>query len=473
MSIKRPEKLLGYLKYNNIDYPFEFIEEDFSIVLFPPTVEEWNEASDIFNFFSDMNRPRAGGWIKSIRLEGITSENYKIVFSVKDAPSNYHGFKSYEVDWFYYCRPEYEFDQIEGYRVSGPDVNYFFPSQIALQNEIKFGDNKSIEKMIVSTTEKETKRDCGNYSVKRGLKASIELNAFATMHNNTALNPIDAASYMYFVFSKPVGIDDLLLAVYHTRCFMKFVSYRNNVCLSAIETFYLKEEKRDFGGMIVFPSKREQETHRKAAERIIKYDVLQKKTANIFKAIKQQQMGYAHICNSIDDRRYFSSGRMIMIMSEFEREFRNIYGQDYGRSEEYIAVKNEIVDLIEEYRKSKSGSAKKYAASIKRTVSNLDNSYAQKVSKAFLNCNEIMKPFVTKNYSGYSEEILQGISDRVGEIRNGIAHSKTNFKLDAIHLTDTKIMEELTYAIRLKKAGISDDNAIKGINALFGENLVI
>ena len=473
MSIKRPERLLGYLKYNNIDYPFEFIEEDFSIVLYPPTVEKWNEASDIFNFFADMKRPRDGGWLKSIRLEGVTSEHYKIVFSVKDAPSNYHGFKSYEVDWFYCCKSEYDFNQIEGYRVSGPEVNYFFPPQIALHNEIKFGENNSVEKMIVSTTDQETKRNCGSYSVKRGIKASIELNAFATMHYNTALNPIDAASYMFFTFSKPVGIDDLILAVYHARCFMKFISYRSNVCFNAIETFYSKDEKRDFGGMIIFPSKGEQETHTKVAERIIKYAVLETKTANLFKAIKQEQMGYAHICKSIDDRRHFSSGRMIMIMSEFEREFRNIYGQDYGRSEEYLATKNEIVDLIDEYRKSKSGSSKKYAASIKRTISNLDNSYAQNVGKAFGDCKEIMKPFVTKNYTEYSDEILQGICDRVGEIRNGIAHSKMDFKLDAIHLTDTKIMEEPTYAIRLKKAGLSDNNAIKGINALFGENIAI
>lgn len=63
--------------------------------------------------------------------------------------------------------------------------------------------------MTVSTTDEETKRDCGSYSVKRGLSASIELDAFATMHYNTALNPIDAASYMYFTFSKPIGVDDL------------------------------------------------------------------------------------------------------------------------------------------------------------------------------------------------------------------------------------------------------------------------
>ena len=127
MSIKKPEKLLGYVKYDDVDYPFEFIEEDFSIVLYPPTVEKWDEASDIFHFFENLNKPREKGWIKSVKLDGITSEHYHIVFSVKDSPSNYHGFKSYEVDWYYYCRDEYDFESIEGFRVSGTEINYYYP----------------------------------------------------------------------------------------------------------------------------------------------------------------------------------------------------------------------------------------------------------------------------------------------------------------------------------------------------------
>lgn len=473
MSIKKPEKLLGYVKYEDVDYPFEFIEEDFSIVLYPPTVEKWDEAADIFHFFENLNKPREKGWIKSLKLEGITSEHYRIVFSVKDSPSNYHGFKSYEVDWFYYCRSEYDFNSIEGFRVSGNEINYFFPPQIALQNEVVFGDDNQIEKMTVSTTDVETKRECGSYSVRRGLSATIDVNAYATVHYNTALNPIDATSYLYYVFSKASGIDDLIVAVYHLRCFFKFITYRNNIHVDAIETFYDKEGKRDYAGAIVFPTRKNEEDNKKASERIINYDVLGSKTSNILKAIKAGKMGYAHICDSIDGRRHFSSGRMIMIMSEFEREFRNIYGQDYERSEVYISTKQEIIELIDEYRKAHTGDVKKYAASIKRSVQNLDNSYAQNVEKAISDCEEIMKPFIHSNYAGYEDDIVKGICERVGEIRNGIAHSKMDFTLDAIHLTDTKIMEELTYAIRLKKAGISNEQIKKGINALFNENIAL
>ena len=69
--------------------------------------------------------------------------------------------------------------------------------------------------------------------------------------------------------------------------------------------------------------------------------------------------------------------------------------------------------------------------------------------------------------------VVRDLSGRVGEIRNGIAHSKMNFELDAIHLADIKIIEELNYAIRLKKAGVPDNNIRKGINALFKENIAL
>ena len=61
--------------------------------------------------------------------------------------------------------------------------------------------------------------------------------------------------------------------------------------------------------------------------------------------------------------------------------------QPCGRSDLYIDTKQAIVDLIEEYRKGYSGDAKKYACNIKRSVQNLDNSYAQNVEYAIEDCH--------------------------------------------------------------------------------------
>lgn len=477
MTANKLERLLGYLKLDNEEYPFEFMEEDFCVVLYPPTKKKWEKLSSPITFFENLNKRWNRGehkWIKSFRVEGVTSEHYNIVFSVEDSPSNYHGFLSYEVDWYYYYKDSFELNNIAGFRISGAEVDYFYPPQVALKNDVRWGNDHSISKMLVSTTDEETEKSCGKYSIRRGLQAEIKINAFATIHYNTAVNPIDAKSYLYFLFSKPTGLDDLVLGYYHAKCFLKYISYRNNLIIDGIETFYIDENnKRDFAGALVFPNKHTGESDKKASERILSYYILKNKTSNIFKYIRNGKFGYAHICESIDGRRHYPSARMIMILAEFEREFRDIYGQDCGRSDLYIDTKQAIVDLIEEYRQGHSGDAKKYAGSIKKTVQNLDNSYAQNVEYAIEDCKVIMEPFIKVNYGQDMKEVVRDLSARVGEIRNGIAHSKISFELDAIHLADIKIIEEVNYAMRLKKAGVPENNIKKGINALFKENIAL
>ena len=475
MSIKKPKPLLGYVMFKNEEYPFEFIEEDFRVILFPPTREKWNEYSSPFTFFSNIQEKNKKNnkkeWIESFELEGITSEHYKVVFSVSDAPSNYHGFISYEVNWYFYCQDYFDFSQVSGFRLSGREIDCFYPPQVALKNEVLFREDNSIEKMQVTTTSGDLGRDCGSYSIRRGLKARVEVNAFATMHPNTANNPIDAASYVYYFFSKPTGLKDIVISCYHIRGFFKYVAYRNNISFSSIETFILDEDgKRDFGGAIVFKEKNQEDDEKKATERIIKYDILGENSSKLLTAIKSGKLGFAHISESIDGRRHYSSGRMIMIMAEFEREFRSIYGTDYGRSELYKSTKEQIITLVEEYRVSHTGDAKKYAQSIKKTIQNLDNSFADNVEKAISDCRNIIGPFIKNNYKGEIDLVIKDLSCRVGEIRNGIAHSKMDFKLDAIHLTDLKIIEELIYVMRLKKVGVKDEKIINGISSLFCDN---
>ena len=43
MSINKLERLLGYLTLDGEEFPFEFNEDDFCIVLYPSTKERWSE----------------------------------------------------------------------------------------------------------------------------------------------------------------------------------------------------------------------------------------------------------------------------------------------------------------------------------------------------------------------------------------------------------------------------------------------
>ena len=80
-----------------------------------------------------------------------------------------------------------------------------------------------------------------------------------------------------------------------------------------------------------------------------------------------------------------------------------------------------------------------------------------------------MDIFVKRKYKGNYKTAIDGIANRIGELRNGIAHSRLDLKFKPISLADIKIIEELTYAIRLKKIGVKNHECQKAINALFGE----
>lgn len=210
------------------------------------------------------------------------------------------------------------------------------------------------------------------------------------------------------------------------------------------------------------------EKHRDAKKRIIRYAYLGKKTAKIFTSIKSKKLEFEHLCESIDETHRYTLSRCIMILTAFEREYRNIYGENSGRSPEYIQVKKDIIDLIEKYRRQSHGKQRDYTREFLKTVKNRDNSFSTNVNNALMDCKEIMEYFLKEEYEGNYEKTAQDISIRIGAVRNGIAHSRLDLQLEAIHLADIKLVEKLIYAMRLKKIGIRPKNIQMAIQELFG-----
>ena len=132
-----------------------------------------------------------------------------------------------------------------------------------------------------------------------------------------------------------------------------------------------------------------------------------------------------------------------------------------------------MIKLIEEFAETLSGKQKKYAKGFAKGIKNNDSSYGDNLKFALEDCKSIMEPFITRRFEGSYEEIINDISININEIRNGIAHSRLDLELEARNLVDIQFVEEMLYAIRLKKMGI--DNAVikKAINELFGERMHI
>ena len=162
-----------------------------------------------------------------------------------------------------------------------------------------------------------------------------------------------------------------------------------------------------------------------------------------------------------------------MILAAFEGEFKRIYGGDAKRSQAYKDIKLEVVNLLEDYANKHKGKKRKYIVSIAKGIKNSDLSYGDNLLYALEDCKEIMIPFVLKKYDGNYEDIINDVCTNINELRNSIAHCNLDFELEARHLDDIKIVEEMIYVIRLHKLGIETKVIQRAIRDLFNEIIAI
>ena len=49
--MRLPEKLMGYVEYEGVNYPFNFDKVSFMITLFPPSIEHHRQTNSLAEYF--------------------------------------------------------------------------------------------------------------------------------------------------------------------------------------------------------------------------------------------------------------------------------------------------------------------------------------------------------------------------------------------------------------------------------------
>ena len=136
--MKKPDRLVGYLKLNDSDCAFEFNDDNFTLSLYPPTTKDYDIQS-VLEGVTGFNH-KEHKWIENFKLTGVTSSGSNIIFNVQDFPSNYNGFKVYDVNWYFCYYNTLNDKSIEGFRIKGPEIDLFYPPQRALTTKIDFSE---------------------------------------------------------------------------------------------------------------------------------------------------------------------------------------------------------------------------------------------------------------------------------------------------------------------------------------------
>lgn len=466
----------GFIEFEGEKYSFSFYDSRLNLYpkeFNPKPISEWFALSD------------RGKFIQNIKLHGITSRNKMVMFEVPERYSDDNGFLSFDVYFAYEyeksrCqnfsedgKPKYKENNIRGMKFTGIDVDAFYPPQKAycielLENKeiaAKVDINKSVEVSLGTIEWKDVE-----------IKFTAQ---FTTKYSFCAFNPFHSSSEIIAYFSKEVSFDfveELYFGVYQT---FRYIMRRSNIVFKNVEIFDVNEKKQRyiFGKFYDFRINNDNETNSKLKDRVLSYDCIGKKSAELLKKFLEGVIYIDHLPENIDKTNEFGPDRMLFDFVAFEREYANLYPEELVRSKEYIEAKNDTLDILNKLINVKSGKVKEYVKSFHKRISADENSLSDRITKVIKDCLPIMEPFLIyelgKEYNIEKNKIipLDNMVKKMNILRNDMAHGNLDIKMECEHISGFAILESLLYAMRLKALGIEDEKIQEGIIRIMGYNI--
>lgn len=463
-----PGRIVGFLSEEFHEYVFEFDKVKLEVRLYSTSREvvRENMVNSFRRFAENYKQHR---WLDALTLKGITSEGYLVYFGTLDNPSCYNGYLTYEVNWYYIT--DNNDGIIDEIRFHGREIDCFFDPENTFKIDLKYGGEKfvTVDSINIEASNSE-EISCGMF-MHGALRVDSFCGSNTTLKYNSAV-PLNARSYYSMKLSSPIGIDELRDIITVFQKFLRYICYRTNVEISEISTYCLAEYgMRKECGKFVLDQTCGVEENSHIHDRIISASDLREHSSELLLAIDEGKIRDDYLCDSLKDCTHYTTSRVIMILAAFEREFREIYGQDIRRSEKYKAAKELTVECILNLANKMTGKQKKYIRDFAKGIENHDSSYGDNLEYAFIDCRSIMEPFVTRHFEGAYKEIVETVAVNINYLRNGIAHSRIGMNIEPRNLTDIKFVEEMIYVIRLKKLGLNENVIKKIINSLFRENI--
>ena len=80
--MKIPNRLVGFVEFDFIKFPFEFCKNTFRVYIYPPNQEVWEKYSSYKEIFKSTTNfdPKEHKWISELKLFGKTANHKKNYF---------------------------------------------------------------------------------------------------------------------------------------------------------------------------------------------------------------------------------------------------------------------------------------------------------------------------------------------------------------------------------------------------------
>ena len=479
-------RIKGFVEYNNVEYPFSY--EDWILDMYPQNKDVWRD--DSVELLKNIGGVvEVGKFINQICVVGKTSTGKNIRFIVSEQYSNENGFLSFNVYSVYIFEGENSKicsktvggkkklyrestpNKIRGIILKGREIDYYYNPANAFYSILSQDEEGKIDFRLGLSGKKE--EDCGVVTL-GNTEFKIYLRSIATAHGAVP-TPVTSHSELIVESLSESDLNDVETIYYAIRDCLAYLCRRLNISFDEIEIFDFSPEgkRRVFGRYYLWLDIDMSERHVQASKRIIDHTFINGRLGNLLQQFLDGKMYINNLPNTVAQSNQYGPDRIIFNFVAFEREYANLYPETATRSEEYLEVKNCVLDSINSLINKLTGKKKKYAKGFHRTIEKSENSFGARLEQAIRNHEGALTPFLIQNYGREYTEKIEGICNRMNQMRNDSAHGNIDVEFSEEHFGDFAILECLIYAMRLRAIGLDYLSIQRAICKLMNYNIYI
>lgn len=457
------EKIAGYVNYRKEEHIF--ILENYVLNLLPSTTKKHAEYRATL-VFDPITKRKSNGFLSDLTLDGIIMDERKINICIQDNPSYKNGVFSYKVKWFYIYNQNVDSVKIKGINFVSPEINYIYSTKRYIKDDFNLKEgsfnNYSLE------IQRLDREQLGKFKYKNKQIKIYGSMSWKRKYNDFSFFEI----WSKLVLELNIEINDLN-CLYNIIILQKrvidFLTYRNNNSFDTIETYSVNENNKQYiiGKFYIDFGKNIENDPEKIKQLIEANNI--KKFGNIYELINSNQIYLNHICDSFDKRTLYGPQRMLGILIAFERFFNSKYDDKEIRDDKYLIMlekiikhlkneKNNILDGLE--------ASGRYNKFVKR-ISKVEVDYASRLRYVIITY-PLCLSYINNIYNlKANDKIINTITERIGKLRNDMAHGNTNINFTSENTKDLKFMEVLFYIMILSELEVEDKEIVNKINWLF------
>lgn len=458
------EKITGYLNYRDEEHVF--ICENYYLALLPTTsIKLFEYKSSLI--FDNISKPKANGFLADVLLEGICITGEKVYFCIQDNPSYKDGVFNYLVKWLYIVDKNLECPQIKGINFISQEINSFYNTKKYLKDDFDL-KNGSFSNYTLSILPLDREK-LGSFSYNQ---KKVEIYGDMSWKKNYAENNnFEMWSKITLEFEKNTSeIDWIYRISLLQKSVINFISYRLNNSFDSIETYsYNENNKRYISGKFYISEKLDVEKDYKILDRIIKSDNI-KNIGKLYEMILKNKIYLNHIPINQEQKSIYTPLRMLGILISFERIINWKYTKEDLRNKKYLKLLERMTLYLSENKEDLIRDLTGQSIRFDKTVSRLSKAHADYASyvRKIIKDYPLSKIYIKNIYNTEpNPNLITTIVERIGKLRNDMAHGNMDFEFTIDNTKDLKFMEMLVYVIILKELEIEDPEIINKVNRLF------